>query len=203
MDRATTFVTGVLSGLAAMAGLRYYRSRATKSVDYEVRRLVDGIEIRRYPTVVVAETVAASEAIARRRLQEYAGGANRIGAKLPATTPLRTRIGPLETATSAGTEASTAPVRVGNYLPPGYSPETAPEPTDRAVLLTVETPRTVAVRSVPRYPPTDRVGRAKRQLIAAVDRAELAAVGSPFLFTYDNSLLGSLTGRAEVGIEIA
>ncbi|WP_253738493.1 SOUL family heme-binding protein [Halohasta salina] len=203
MDRATTFVTGVVSGLAALAGWRYYRSRATESVDYEVRRLVDGVEIRRYPTVVVAETVAASEAIARRRLREYAAGANRVGAELPATTPLRTRIGPLEAPTPTGTEASTAPVRVGSYLPPGYSPEAAPEPTDRAVLLTVETPRTVAVRSVPRYPPTDRVGRAKRRLLEGVDRAGLAAVGSPFLFSYDNSLLGSLTGRAEVGIEIA
>lgn len=205
MDRATTFVTGVVSGLAALAGWRYYRSRVTESVDYEIRRLVDGVEIRRYPTVVVAETVAATEAIARRRLGEYAGGANRVGAKLPATTPLRTRIGSLEapTQTQTGSEASARPVRVGSYLPPGYSPETAPEPTDRAVLLTVETPRTVAVRSVPRYPPTDRVDQARRELLATVERAGLAAVGSPFLFNYDNSLLGSLTGRAEVGIEIA
>jgi len=203
MNRATTFVTGALSGLAAVAGWRYYRSRATEPVDYETRRIDDGIEIREYPTVVVAETVAANEASARRRLQHYLDGANSVEARIPATTPLRTQVESVEVPTTDGSESSTAPVRVGTYLPPGYSPQTAPEPTDRSVLLTVETPRTVAVRSVPIYPSGDRVDRAKTRLLAAIENADLVGVGSPFVFNYDNSLLGSLTGRAEVGIEIA
>ena len=203
MNRATTFVTGILSGLAAVAGWRYYRSRATEPVDYEVRRIGDGIEIRQYPTVVVAETVAANEAAARRRLRHYFGGANSAESTIPATTPLRTQSEAVEVATTTGSDSSAGPVRVGTYLPPSYSPQTAPEPTDRSVLLTVETPRTVAVRSVPIYPPTERVERAKTQLLAGVEAADLVAVGSPFVFNYDNSLLGSVTGRAEVGIEVA
>jgi len=203
VNRATTFVTGALSGLAAVAGWRYYRSRATEPVDYEVRRIGDGIEIRQYPTVVVAETIAATEASARRRLRHYVSGANSAESTIPTTTPLRVQTEPVEVATTAGSDSSTGPVRVGTYLPPNYSPRSAPEPTDRSVLLTVETPRTVAVRSVPIYPPGDRVDRTKDQLLAAVEDTDLVAVGSPFVFNYDNSLLGSLTGRAEVGIEVA
>ena len=203
MNRATTFVTGILSGLAAVAGWRYYRARATEPVDYEIQQIGDGIEIRQYPTVVVAETIAASEAAARRRLRHYVAGANRAESTIPATTPLRTQSEAVEVATTTGSDSSAGPVRVGTYLPPSYSPQTAPEPTDRSVLLTVETPRTVAVRSVPIYPPGDRVDRAKTQLLTAVEAADLVAVGSPFVFNYDNSLLGSVTGRAEVGIEVA
>jgi len=203
MNRATTFITGFFGGLAAVAGWRYYRSRAAEPVDYEVRRIGDGIEIRQYPTVVVAETIAASEASGRRRLRHYLGGANSAESTIPTTTPLRVQTEPVEVATTAGSDSSTGPVRVGTYLPPNYSPRSAPEPTDRSVLLTVETPRTVAVRSVPIYPPGDRVDRAKDQLLAAVEDTDLVAVGSPFVFDYDNSLLGSLTGRAEVGIEVA
>ena len=203
MNRATTFITGFFGGLAAVAGWRYYRSRATKPVDYETRRTDDDVEIREYPTVVVAETVAANEASARRRLQHYLDGANSVEARIPATTPLRTQVESVEVPTTDGGESSTQPVRVSTYLPPGYSPQTAPEPTDRSVLLTVETPRTIAVRSVPIYPLGGRVDRAKTRLLGAIEDSDLVGVGSPFVFTYDNSLLGSLTGRAEVGIEIA
>ncbi|MFO7833536.1 MAG: heme-binding protein [Halohasta sp.] len=202
MDRATTFVTGLFGGLAAVAGWRYYRSRATETVDYEVRRLVDGIEIRRYPAVVVAETVAETVAAARRRLRQYAAGANRSGTAIPATTPLRTQFGPLGVPTTTGDTAA-APVRVGSYLPSEYGAAAVPEPTDPAVLLTVEPSRTVAVRPVPLARPTDRVDRARWHLLDAVGREGLATVGEPFVFSYDNTLLGSLTGRTEVGVGIA
>ena len=203
MNRATTFIMGVFGGLAAVASWRYSRSRSTESVDYETRHIGDGIEVRQYPTVVVAETVAADEAAARRRLRHYLGGANSAESTIPATTPLRVQTEPVEVPTTAGGSASTDPVRVGTYLPPNYSPRTAPEPTDRSVLLTVETPRTVAVRSVPIYPPSGRVDRAKTRLLDAIEDTDFVAVGDPFVFNYDNSLLGSLTGRAEVGIEVA
>jgi len=202
MDRATTFVTGLFGGLAAVAGWRYYRSRATETISYETRRIGDGIEIRQYPAVVVAETVADTAAAARRRLRQYDAGANRAGAVIPATTPLRTRFGPVGVPIPTGDTAAT-PVRVGSYLPSDYSAVVAPEPTDPAVLLTVEPPRTVAVRSVPLAPSTGRVDRARSRLLDAVGREELATVGEPFVFSYDNALLGSLTGRTEVGIEIA
>jgi len=202
MDRATTFVTGALTGLATVAGLRYYRSRATETVAYE-QQTVDGCEIRQYPTVVIAETVANTEVAARRRLEQYLGGANTLAERIPATTPIRTRHRPLEVTTPQTGSSKSSPVRVCTYLPTQYSPQTAPEPTDHTVQLTVETPRTVAVQSVSLYPSTGRLERARDQLFAAIDANDWVAVGSPFVFRYDNSLVGSLTGRTEVGIEIA
>ena len=202
MDRATTFVTGALAGLATVAGLRYYRSRATETVAYE-RRTVEDCEIREYPTVVIAETVANTESAARRRLEQYLDGANTTAERIPATTPIRAKHKPLEVTTPQTGEQSSDPVRVCTYLPPQYSPQTAPKPTDHTVQLTVETPRTVAVRSVSIYPSDDRLEQAREQLYAAVEGNDWVAIGSPFVFRYDNSLVGSLTGRTEVGIEIA
>ncbi len=202
MDRATTFVTGALAGLATVAGLRYYRSSATETVDYE-RHTVDGCEIRQYPSVVIAETVAETEAAARRRLEQYLGGANTLAEQIPATTPIRAKHRPLELTTPQKSGAATDPVRVCTYLPPQYSPQSAPEPTDHTVQLTVETPRTVAVQSVSLYPSDGRLEAARDQLLAAIEANDWVAIGSPFVFRYDNSIVGSLTGRTEVGIEIA
>jgi len=202
MDRATTFVTGALAGLATVAGLQYYRSRATEPIEYESRQVGD-VELRAYPTVVVAETVADREAAGRRRLEQYLGGANTIAERIPATTPLRTHTQSLEVTAPRATDTRETPVRVTSYLPSTYSPQTAPEPTDPTVQLTVETPRRVAVQSVPRYPSTDRLTRAKNRLFAAIETNGWVAIGSPFVFRYDNSLVGSLTGRTEIGIEIA
>jgi len=202
MNRATTFATGVLSGLAAVAGWRYYRSQATQRVRYETRRHHDEVEIRQYPAVVVAETVADDESAARRRLRSYLAGANDKGATIPATTPIRIQTESVELTTTTRQQASTNRVRVGVYLPSSYSPKTTPNPTDRSVMLTVETPRTVAVRPVSWLPSKDRFDRAETQLLAAVADVGLIAVGSPFVFDYANSPLGSLTGRAEVAIEV-
>jgi hypothetical protein len=203
MNRATTFVTGAISGAVAWASWRYYRSRAATQVEYETRRLCDGIEIRQYPTVIVAETVAESISAARRRLRSYLTGANEIEIPIPTTTPIRIHTESLEVVTPTGSRASTDPVRVGVYLPPSYSPQTAPKPTNNEVLLTVETTRTVAVRSVPWYRRADRVERAETQLLTALADNDLVAVGSPFVFTYNNSIRGSLTGQTEVAIEVA
>jgi hypothetical protein len=203
MNRATTFITGAISGLAAVAGWRYYRSRATEQVDYESQRLYDDIEIREYPAVVVAETVADSVGEARGRLESYLAGANESETAIPATTPIRTHTEPLELATPDQQGSATDRIRVGVYLPQSYSPQTAPRPTDRSVALTVETPRTVAVRSVRLYPRVDRFEQAEARLRSTIADCELVAVGSPFVFSYDNAVLGSLTGRAEVAVEIA
>ncbi len=202
MDRATTFVTGALAGLATVAGLRYYRSRATEAVAYE-RQAVGDCEVRQYPTVVIAETVAKTEAAARKRLEQYLGGANTTAERIPATTPIRAKHTRLAMTTPQTDEATRRPVRVCTYLPPSYSPQTAPEPTDHTVQLTVETPRTVAVQSVSLYPSTDRLERARDKLYGTVEANDWVAIGSPFVFRYDNSLVGSITGRTEVGIEIA
>lgn len=203
MNRATTFIMGAFSGLAAVAGWRYYRARTATQVGYESRQLLDGIEIRRYPTVVVAETVAETESKARNKLRDYLSGANVAGTAIPDTTPVRTQPEPIALSTATHEQSSSGRTRVGVYLPPSYTPETAPTPSDRSVLLTVETPRTVAVRAVSRYPRTDRIERAKTQLEMTVADSELVAIGSPFVFRYEHTLLGSLTERAEIGVEIA
>jgi len=203
MNRATTFIMGAFSGLAAVAGWRYYHTRTATQVRYESRRLLDGIEIRQYPAVVVAETVAETESEARGKLRSYLSGANAARTAISETTPVRIQPEPVALSTPTDEGSSSGRTRLGVYLPPSHTPKTAPEPRDRSVLLTVEPPRTVAVCPVSRYPHADRIKRAKTQLQSALVKNDFIAVGSAFVFRYENTLLGSLTERAEVGVEIA
>lgn len=203
MNRATTFITGAISGLAAWAGWQYYRSRAAKQVEYEKCHEHNGTEIRQYPTVVVAETVADTAGGAHNRLREYLAGSNEANTIIPAMTPVRTHTESLEVTTPTGNQTSTNPVRGGVYLPPSYSQQTAPKPIDNEVLLTVETPRLVAVRSISVLPTVDRFERARTKLLETITDTDFVTVGSPFVFEYDNSSVDSLLHRTEIAIEIA
>jgi len=124
-----------------------YAARSVPSVPYETLTQFDGVELRRYPPAVLAETTAPDQRTAFGRLFRYIDGANEAREEVAMTAPVATR--------STGTEVSmTAPVRtrgdetgvtMGFYLPEEYDAESAPVPTESGVRLVVEPERTVAV----------------------------------------------------------
>ncbi|MFW5905749.1 MAG: heme-binding protein, partial [archaeon] len=62
--------------LAGWIGWGLYSGRSVDSVPYERETSVDGVEIRRYPQLVLAETTANDQITAFRRLFRYISGAN-------------------------------------------------------------------------------------------------------------------------------
>lgn len=99
-------VRGLLLGLAALVGLWIgwgaYVSRTTERVPSDTIGSVDGVELRRYPRTVRAETTAPDARAAFRRLYRYISGENERREEVAMTTPVTVR----------GTTISmTAPVR--------------------------------------------------------------------------------------------
>lgn len=105
MRRRTKLIAGAV-GLAAVtaAAATTYSSRRTDRVDYETVLSLDGVELRRYPGVVLVETTAPSSRAAFSRLFQYINGENEGSREVAMTAPVRTEGAKL---------SMTTPVRVG------------------------------------------------------------------------------------------
>lgn len=205
MVRKTTLALGAGAAAAALAGVAAWSVRASRDaerVPYTVVEAFDGVEIRRYPTAVVAETTAASEREAFGRLFRYISGANATDEAVAMTAPVETgeRI---EMTAPVETDEREGGVRMGFYLPPGYDYETAPEPTESAVRLVELPERTLAVRRFSWWATGGRVERQTAALREALDdRADLLVVGEPFLYRYDAPWTPPFLRRNEAAVEV-
>ncbi|MFC4548839.1 MULTISPECIES: SOUL family heme-binding protein [Halorussus] len=220
--RRLALLAGAGGLLAAWVGWGAYVDRTTEGIPYETIAEFDGVELRRYPRTVLAETTAADEDEAFRRLFRYISGENESGEevsmtapvategqKVPTTAPVRTR----RDAPPAGEEISmTTPVRTAGatdgvtmafYLPAEYDPDDAPIPTDTAVRLAVEPPRTLAVERFSWYATDDRVEKYREALLDALERRGLEPRTRPVVFQYDDPWTPPFMRRNEVAVEIA
>ncbi|USZ69489.1 heme-binding protein [Halorussus salilacus] len=202
--------------LAAWVGWGLYVDRATERVSYEVRGRFDGVEVRRYPRTVLAETTAADDREAFGRLFRYISGENEGGEEVAMTAPVATGGepttepgGPVRTGSEAlpmtapvRTESDETGVTMAFYLPADYAPETAPVPTNPAVRLVVEPPRTLAVRRFSWYATDDRVERHRRALLDALAERGVEPRGRPVLFQYDDPWTPPFMRRNEVGVGV-
>jgi len=146
-----------LSALALVAvllaaGCSVFGGRAAPEPEYRVVVSEPPFEIREYPRLTVARTVAEGDwdrAVRRGfgRLFDYIGGENAPAAEVSMTAPVLTE-------PSGRSIPMTAPVaaqpagdgwRVTFVLPPKYSAETAPRPNDPSVEIATLPARRMAV----------------------------------------------------------
>jgi hypothetical protein len=202
MRTITKAVLGVLGGLLALwVGWGVYVGRTTERVPYETLDRFDGVELRRYPRTVLVETTARDSGVAFRRLFRYITGANEVDESVATTATVPTgsetipMTAPVRTLRSGGAAVPmTAPVRTDRreetvtmafYLPPEYSAETAPVPTDPDVRIVVEPARTLAVRQFSWYATDDRVEREQRRLFDVLDERGVERGDDSVLLQYD------------------
>jgi hypothetical protein len=217
MSNVRTAVLGLGGLLALWLGWGAYASRTTERVPFERVGQVDGVELRRYPQTVLVETTAPDTGTAFRRLFRYIGGANEAresvsmtapvatrGEKIPMTAPVRTsQQGHEETAGGPDATGSTDDaVTMGFFLPPAYTPETAPTPTDPGVAVVVEPPRTVAVRRFSWYATAERVARERDRLLRALARRGLEPQGDPVLLQYNDPWTPPFMRTNEVAVPV-
>ncbi|MEF8821536.1 MAG: heme-binding protein [Halovenus sp.] len=192
--------------LAGWIGWGLYSARTAKPVPYERLQRLDGIELRRYPELTLAETTAPNQTTAFRRLFRYISGANRSSESISMTAPVETQGGttiPMTAPVRSDSDGSEDAVRMAFYLPPEYSPETAPEPTDSTVELVTEPPKTVAVDQFSWYAPAWRVRRHERTLLSTLEREDIEPRGEPSLLRYNDPWTPPFMRRNEVEIEVA
>ena len=76
-------------------------------------------------------------------------------------------------------------VRMGFYLPETYTLNTAPRPTDPAVSLAVEPPRSVAARRFSWWVTAWRTSRQQSKLLDTLSENGVTPIGEPFSLGYD------------------
>ncbi|WP_115862458.1 SOUL family heme-binding protein [Halorussus litoreus] len=213
--------------LGAWVGWGLYVGRTTETVPSETVATFDGVEIRRYPSLVLAETTAGSNGDAFNRLFRYISGENETGdevamtapvatrgTEIPMTAPVRTdRTGSERRVDRADSEkvSMTSPVRTNRsegevtmafYLPADYDPGDAPIPTNPSVRLAVEPARTLAVKSFSWYATDGRVRRYRESLLDALSEHGIEPRTRPSLLQYDDPLTPPFMRRNEVAVEV-
>lgn len=205
LTKAVLFGGGLF--FAGWIGWGLYSGRTAESVPYEELRTVDGIEIRHYPQAVLAETTAANQWTAFRRLFNYISGANQRNESISMTTPVETQGGTAISMTapvrSTSAERDGEAMRMAFYLPPEYGLETAPEPTNPAVELTTEPAKTVAADRFSWYAPEWRVSRRTQKLLSTLEREGIEPFGEPYLLRYNDPWTPPFMRRNEVAVEVA
>lgn len=157
---------------------------------YKVEQIIEGVEIRRYPPMVLATVREMPDNEAFGILFRYISGNNR-------------------SARSAEGEriAMTAPVfsmddSFSFAMPPTYSIETAPAPLDtRSVIERIPARRVAALRFSGNAP-MKAVAARSRQLLDTLARHEIRTKGPTFLMRYNPPFMPGFMRRNEVGVEL-
>jgi hypothetical protein len=203
-------IAGAVAQVAEAGGSIVGIRNGTEEPAYTVVREIDGVEIRRYGPRIAAETaVASDEEAARnegfRRLARYIFGANSGSDKIAMTAPVAQQ--------QSEKIAMTAPVATQRgsaddwvirfFMPSKYTMDTLPKPKDDRVRL-VEVPgETVAVlRYNGSYSP-EAVAARTTQLLEALHRNDIEAVGDPLSWFYDPPWTVPFRRRNEVVVGVA
>lgn len=200
--RTLALVTLGIVGATLVVSTLYQRA-ATQTVPYTVVARLDDVELRRYPETVAVETTAESQRAAFQRLFLYITGGNSGGTEIEMTAPV-------ELTGGGATIAMTAPVeltsgeeqRMRFYLPPEFDSESAPQPIDDAVELTVIPERTLAVRRFTWRPTEARIDRESEALEKTLADANMRTVDEPFFMGYDAPWTLPMLRRNEVAVEV-
>lgn len=173
-----------------------------ETLDYEVVASLGRLEVRRYQLVVLASVKDMDDDEAFGLLFSYISGENSRREKVSMTTPVVSR--------------DQRPVRIpmtspvvsdsrsfSFVLPSGYSPASAPEPTNPGVTLEVQPSRHLAVIRFRGRTREREVAEKYRELLRMVDSAGLRRIGEPFLMRYNPPFIPGLFRRNEVAVEVA
>jgi effector-binding domain-containing protein len=170
----------------------------TDSVDYEVEKAEDRIEIRRYPKMLLATVYGCSDNVAFGILFDYIAGNNKSKRKISMTVPV----------ISSEKIAMTAPVISDRQsfsfaMPASYNLETIPDPVDTRARIEEVPARRVAVIRFRGHASETAVRSKTTELRAFIKRLDLTTKGMPFLMRYNPPFTPGFLRRNEVGLEIA
>jgi len=170
----------------------------TEKIDYSITRVVDNLEIRRYPDVIIATVRGYSDNEAFGILFDYIAGSNKSKKKIEMTAPV----------ISSEKIPMTVPVvsRTGSFsfvLPSSYSMNTVPEPSDARARIEEIKSRSVAVIRFRGYTSDENVKSKVIMLLDKLRKNGIDSQGEPFLMRYNPPFTPGFLRRNEVGVEVS
>lgn len=162
---------------------------------YEVLRTVEGIEIRKYPPMLLA--TASGDYDLFNLLFRYISGANKGKSKISMTAPVITPEKIAMTSPVVSYEDS-----MSFIVPSIYNRETVPEPTDPHITIQELPARTMAVLRFSGWARSGTVEAKKRLLLDTLRRNNLGAKGEVTLMRYNPPFTPWFLRRNEVAVEV-
>jgi hypothetical protein len=196
MQRWKKWAAGAVgaAGVAALGTWLYRREKAAVASDYAVERGADGFELRRYPAMLLAETVqAGAREPAMTRgfglLADYIFAESREGPALALALPLIV------------TEAGDGRWRVRLPMPRGTRRENLPEPEGEVAIVALPERRVAALRFAGRD--NDMLLVEKTAALRAwLDEQALASAGAPEFAFYSPPLVPGPLRHNEVWVAV-
>jgi effector-binding domain-containing protein len=173
----------------------------TESIQYEVIKRLDDVEIRQYPTIVQAMVEGKSDDEAFGILFRYITGENRSSKKMAMTAPV------ISWEPSSQEIAMTRPVvsdekSFSFVLPNLYSIGTAPQPKDERIKLLEVKARRLAVLSFSGRDHDHSVQKYEEALLEKLKNAGITVKGPILLMRYNSPFTPGFLRHNEVAFEI-
>jgi DNA gyrase inhibitor GyrI len=176
---------------------------------YKVLESNQGIEIRDYPAMIVAEADVSGErnkAIGEgfRMIADYIFGNNLSSQKVAMTAPVTQQAGEKIAMTAPVTQQSAGNLwRVRFIMPAAYTMETLPKPKNSAVKLKEIGAKRFAVIRFSGFAGEDSLKRHTEQLMAFVRAKKMTTVSDPIYAFYNPPWTLPFLRRNEVMLELA
>jgi hypothetical protein len=201
-----------LSSIAFFITSVFGVTMSTEQQRYDViEKIGKNIEIRQYPTRIVAETTLdASKSDnprgdAFRIVAAYIFGANKARQKIDMTTPVEIAKPSVKIPMIAPVEIDTAnnAVVMRFFMPSNYSKDDLPDPSDPSVNLVELEPMTAAVLAFSGSTGDKTVSMRTTELMAAIQNTKWRASGAPTAFFYNPPWTLPFLRRNEVAVPIS
>ena len=166
-----------------------------ETIRYEIIRKIGKVEIRRYPTIVIAK-VENAELDAFDLLYKFITGNNRQKTKVKMTTPVVSQ-----------QIAMTSPVlsdtgSMAFVMPAKYTIETTPEPIDSHVKISEIPSRMVAALRFSGSWSETHFEKEIKELIDELTQSRIKTRGGVFTMLYNPPFIPGFLRRNEVAIEV-
>ncbi|HEX9909001.1 MAG TPA: heme-binding protein [Thermoplasmata archaeon] len=173
----------------------------TESVAYDVVRRIGRIEVRKYPSVLLATVEGQDDDEAFGILFQFISGGNVARRKVAMTVPVVSK------APSSERMAMTAPVISGKRtfsfaMPSEYTARTVPKPVDDRIRMIEIPERTVAALSFSGRSTDDMANRKAAELASVLKANGVRVKGESFLMRYNSPFMPGFLRRNEVAVEI-
>jgi hypothetical protein len=173
-----------------------------QTVNYEIIRKIDNVEIRRYPRIVIAK-VANHESDSFGLLFRFISGNNKEKEKVKMTTPVVSQ--------EASKEINMRSPVLSNFsnegymafvMPSEFSFDTTPLPLDSRVKIEELPPRSVAVLRFSGSWSETHFEEKTKELLQEIANAKVKTKGQVFTMLYNPPFTPSFLRRNEVAIEV-
>ena len=172
-----------------------------EKVKYEIIKKINGIEIRKYPEIILAVVEGNNDNSEFGLLFDYISGNNQSQKKIEMTAPVITPENRPEKI------KMTAPVITqSNYMafvmPSAYNRQTIPMPVNPGVKIKVQAERTLAVLKFGGYTTKNKINANKEKLLKELKVQEIKTLGEPILMRYNSPFAPGFIRRNEIAVEV-